>query len=1495
HFTQPSKDSITLNRVGGDFVSQIDGSLTANGNLIIVNPNGIIFGSSAMVDLGGLIASSANILNDDFMRAGSLKFNLPGYKHAAIINEGKINIREAGVLGFVAPHVENAGTIKGRLSKVSLGSGDRFTLDLFGDKLIELDVTDQLESQSLRMSGVIDNKGGIIELSAAKARNAIDSIIDVSGSMVATSIAERDGKIILLDADGLSAGGEIYVGGAFQGGPSLPSSMYSYVGPDVKISSSGTNGDGGKVIVWADKNLVYSGHTKAEGGASGKGGLVETSGKVFTINGSASVKGGLSPGEWLLDPNDITITGATLNMSAGPNFTSTDDSATLNVISITTALDAGGDVTVTTGAGGANSQGGNIIIAADIVTTAGGANGNPTLRLNADRSIVNNAVQRNIKSTSGKLNVIFNSNIDTANTGLGGEITFVGGGAGIEAVIETKGGNIIFGGGADPTTGYAVGTDAGAVHSTGSSFEEYGVYLGDAKLLADGGNISITGKGWAGPIGYLGVYLNGAQLETSGNGSITLKGLGGAGAGGTGISLENFSSLKVEDGTINITGTGGPILNSNRGVDLSQSTIEATSSGNINITGTGGGNNTTSNDGLLCYQCFIYINNGNLTIIGNGNPTSAAGAWAFGSYMEETVIESKGTGTITMTATSRGNSGPEAFYLYDTIIKSSIGDITLSGSTDGTGGWNKGLNFDSSTIESTGTAKIILNGTLTGTSSGSNDAIYFDSTTVKSVSGDITITGNTAGLGASDDGIVLDSTSKIISTGSASITLNGTAAAGYGILSEAWGANVIGNAAQTGNIFLTADKISLSNLTIASQGNVYMQPQTAGSAITLNPAGTSYRIAAATMSAISAGSLNFGSSTTGAISLPASYSFASPTIFNTNGATITVSASQSTVAASSGALRFLDPVNLTTNLDTSNSNGYIRFDNNLNLPAAGLTRTLTTGLGAIYLADTTANDNTLAFVGTGLLYLGGDYLSTNTPLNVNRNMELTADSSIDTGTADIDLLNVDLKTYDLNIIGNNIFNLNGNIDGISGDFTTTRDITLGANSTINTGTGLLDTYQIIGGNNTLTINGSGLFNLRGDITSNNTVITINRPITLQAAADIGNGTADLYLAGVAMGSNVFNIYGTGNLYLKGNYTSTLPLEFNRPITLTGGTLIDNGPADIDITKNVNLSVSDIIIGTGGNLNLYATFNGISGSLDLRKKLMLNQDTEIDVGTGNVSLIDVEMVNHDFKVTSTGDLHLGGDINGTGGSLIFAMPAYLDRDIEIDTTTGDITFGGTLNNRYDLDITTTGTLTFAENVGYESILDTVTVYNARIQIDEGFRAREFNIIDGKDLTVGFKPGIEVVDFFKYRGTGNIDGGILVYMRPYSHPSINIDIDTTGFLCAVLKSYYFRLKSFNYTKNIDSPYDYLTIDTRFGSRRCCKGNYLGFSFDPPQRKDFWKVPIIERNVSIKLPDLKATEKIFGLDLYAAPYGIVKNAKLPSRKDAEKDKKALKAKNR
>lgn len=349
---QPSSMASLMNRVvGGGGASQILGTLKAQGRLTLVNPEGITIGDGARIDVAGLIASTANMSDQDFM-LGRGDFTIAGRPDARIANAGDISIRDGGLAALVAPGVENSGVIAARLGRVQLAAGDTFTLDLYGDDLIRIGVSDSTLSSILN-TGRISADGGVIEITARSGAAAVDGVINVGGVVEARSAGIENGAVVFygasdgivnvsgnvdvsgrnadetggtikvlgdrvaltrlasLDASGDAGGGTILVGGDFQGKGATPAASRTYVGHDATINTSAINtGNAGKAVVWADGDTRYYGLISARGGAqSGDGGAVEVSGKQnlgFDGRVDTTAPKGAS-GSLLLDPDFIVI------------------------------------------------------------------------------------------------------------------------------------------------------------------------------------------------------------------------------------------------------------------------------------------------------------------------------------------------------------------------------------------------------------------------------------------------------------------------------------------------------------------------------------------------------------------------------------------------------------------------------------------------------------------------------------------------------------------------------------------------------------------------------------------------------------------------------------------------------------------------------------------------------------------------------------------------------------------------------------------------------------------------------------------------------------------------------------------------------------------------------------------------------------------------------------------------------------------------------------
>ena len=164
-FRQPSSSSIALNRVRGGEYSAILGQLIADGRILLINPNGILFGKESRIDVSGLVATTIDIGDKDFLE-GRLNFDQSRNAAGTVVNRGAITAAEGGLVALVAPGVENSGLIHARLGRVALASGNSFTLDLHGDNLVQLAIDDSVAERLFapdgkRLKALVGNSGKI--------------------------------------------------------------------------------------------------------------------------------------------------------------------------------------------------------------------------------------------------------------------------------------------------------------------------------------------------------------------------------------------------------------------------------------------------------------------------------------------------------------------------------------------------------------------------------------------------------------------------------------------------------------------------------------------------------------------------------------------------------------------------------------------------------------------------------------------------------------------------------------------------------------------------------------------------------------------------------------------------------------------------------------------------------------------------------------------------------------------------------------------------------------------------------------------------------------------------------------------------------------------------------------------------------------------------------------------------------------------------------------
>jgi filamentous hemagglutinin family protein len=353
NFVQPSTSSIAVNRILDTNPTQFLGKLNANGQVYLINPNGVLFGEGSQINVGGLVASTLDVA-DGALNGAARQFS--GAGTGTIVNRGSITAAPGGYVAFVGNTVRNRGTITAPAGTVALGAGSDVTLSFAGNSLVNMQVNRSTLDNLAENGGLIRANGGTVIMTAGAKDAVLASVVNNTGIVEAHSVQDVGGTIVLgggaqttttnsgtLDASGtdtgghggtvkvlgdtvgLAAGSRIDVSGDAGGGLALVGGNFLGSGPERNAQNTTVaagaavnadavrSGAGGQVAVWSDGTTQFHGAISARGGqAGGDGGHVETSGKTLKIGSDATVNT-LAPhgaaGDWLLDPQDLTIGG----------------------------------------------------------------------------------------------------------------------------------------------------------------------------------------------------------------------------------------------------------------------------------------------------------------------------------------------------------------------------------------------------------------------------------------------------------------------------------------------------------------------------------------------------------------------------------------------------------------------------------------------------------------------------------------------------------------------------------------------------------------------------------------------------------------------------------------------------------------------------------------------------------------------------------------------------------------------------------------------------------------------------------------------------------------------------------------------------------------------------------------------------------------------------------------------------------------------------------
>lgn len=531
-FQQPGKDALALNRVTGNQQSVIDGSLLSNGHVLLVNPNGVVIGKNASIDVGGLVASTAQV-KDNFMKEfgnSTGAFSLGGVSDGKIINEGTIKA-EGGLVALHAAKVENSGTISNTGGSAVLAAADTLTLTPDADGKLNFTVDGKTAEASALNKGAITADGGTIVMTADSASDVMSTVVNNSGTLQARTLRKNEkGQILLEGGDK----GQVEVSGT--------------------LDASGTEEgqSAGNIKVIGEKTIVHDGtNLLARGNVDG--GKIETSGDVLNLgdnlNIDASGNRG-SHGTWLLDPLEVVIS-ATKPSSADHDYGTivgdTNGKTKNNVIyndppsgqnannsyNSTTWIDSnqvgnilsnGTDVMIQAIS---SSGAASITLESPIdITISKSASKNPTFTLEANRNIT---INQNITAeSSGKgLNIMLNADTDGDNIGaviMNADVTTNGG-----WFKSATGGNVTHTYGTSDADKKNYGTYNGVTVGGGPNHDgsTVGTYFGGKDTAKQAENRFIKTNGGAITLnGEVAIGLNGGTLTLdTGGGDLTVTGL----------------------------------------------------------------------------------------------------------------------------------------------------------------------------------------------------------------------------------------------------------------------------------------------------------------------------------------------------------------------------------------------------------------------------------------------------------------------------------------------------------------------------------------------------------------------------------------------------------------------------------------------------------------------------------------------------------------------------------------------------------------------------------------------------------------------------------------------------------------------------------------------------------------------------------------------------------------------------------------------------------
>jgi filamentous hemagglutinin family protein len=1311
HFQQP-QGGVALNRISASQgPSEIFGQLSASGQIILINPAGIHFRSGSRVDVGGLIATTANMTDQDFLNGHYYFSQNPAY-NGAIINEGTL-AAEHGLVALIGNGVRNDGMIEANLGSVVLASGRSYTMSFAGNELIHFSVdgasyntgVDRAGnplSNNIANTGKIVANGGQILVTAQSAAGVLDQVISMQGVAQAQSARMVNGNLVLgkikinggsngvvkiagkidasgkginqkggkveisghnllldsgaqIDVSGDLGGGIVHIGGEAKGLGTLAHANAIYMDQNALINANAiTSGKGGEVVLWSDRSTRAFGSILARGGAfGGDGGFIETSGGSFNING-IHIDVGTSNGKvgsWLIDPEtNIYIADDQTNATAA-GMVGTDTSVGLNI----SLFEASTDVP------------------------------DSLLLVNTLENALNSGVT--ITITTNNPNNVSNPSV----------------------------GNIIF---VDPVSWESQATDPDN--------------LSTAMILDAANNIEIrnpitTLTSTPGTVPGLILVSRGTillEVDNAFNSNTLLK-LGNnsnINLNGHDLTLGFLGSDQINTNNVNL-GNNTLTVGNSYGINTQTSTI-FTGSGDIHVVGSGSWN--MAGDSSTTFTGDVFLESGELAFYSNsfGSGTLYISGGSLTSIINSSISNNIVLNNAPLIFNSSTNNTFNGIISGNGDLQVSTLDFTLTGN-----------NTFSGAIDVTQGNFNVIGSSALGNASGitihSNSALFLDGVTSA-----IPITLDNVGAGFLGNGAI--STANSASTLTGVITLNG--------------ANTIRTSADltiTGEI---KDGTTAGQLTKGGQFRLALLPVIAntytGGTTILDFADLIY---VNNNSALGTGALNIGNQAgligTELVTLNNTFNITSNIAYFL-GSSITL-AGNGTIA------------NPATEIGTQNS---LTISGQL----TGVGTSIVIRPGSTLILSNSANNFGNITVDSGATLLVGANSAIGSG-SITLNNGIFGDALLGASTASITISN-DIITSDdtYHFLGTNSFTLTDNltltnpstsfiVDGTggtvtlagvissngdviksgSGELTLSGNNTYSGNTIVDAGTLRLGANNALPTETTIEMNDAGTLSLNG---FTQTLNALTQSGVLGGNIDLGSG--NLIIDGsVTPNSNYSGtISGTGSLTITGSANVTLNSSASPASTYSGGTNLQGGTLTVNGTNLLgtgSLNISGGTLISNSSITNSYTMNGnfiLSGALTLSGNGILLANSAATIADGSA-------INFDSLSGSTFDLSLNSALGATTGDVSFAntltfnsLTTQLVGDLTVNgssinttqdqvfnnavivtgasasftSSNGNILFGNTLDGNTDTTLNAAGSITFNNTVGNNTPLASLTM-------------------------------------------------------------------------------------------------------------------------------------------------------------------------------------------